>query len=675
MGNFRLGGDKIISTSSTLSTHEKLVKIFNDIFNEQVGKWDSLSFAHGLNITASIGYFRGFTSSNKISLPIETDVVLQENPNVIFNSKVPQDILNALYTRVFAGRSQQFELKPLAERVEVLENNPNTFHTIVYKSLLNRNSPYGFDWTKCVRRTISTCSVYRPANYHYKITVDKDELLNDSEQKLLCNNYVVKLFKPYEFRVSKGFGPIWRLCVVEVFEQVDDEDIMQLFSNDTKNDAIKSHEMDNDNDVNTDKQLPNKLIEIIQNLTQYHSIELYLDSKNLLKQWKRLQLEQINRFTDLIWMYERNIISLTNIFTSIHCENSENEFGSGDFYPFLFGDHSQEIRFHYDTKRVLKQQGSAIESLRKHNNMVKRGLIYVFVKKNSRVLDLACGRGQDLDKYSSVGINYLVGIDISSREIQEARRRFNQRKNSFSFTAEFHHGNLLDSKTYTSFLSGKKFSLISIQLAVHYLISTIDSLNLFLNNILNYMSEDGYFIGSTVMVERLVDGLVDEVCGRAYIKGNSISFGNSIYNITFSSDTMEQIASNIDLSGPSETVKQQLSDYLNNTFSIAYTFSLIESIDANEYVLPWKRIVNVASQMNLKLVCDSSFDEYFDYLQIETKSGKPVYQDYQLHLKRLKKNPLSHEEIEVFRLYKVFVFKRLSEVDRSYLGGVSIRKP
>lgn len=189
------------------------------------------------------------------------------------------------------------------------------------------------------------------------------------------------------------------------------------------------------------------------------------------------------------------------------------------------------------------------------------------------------------------------------------------------------------------------------------------------------MSEDGYFIGSTVMVERLVDGLVDEVCGRAYIKGNSISFGNSIYNITFSSDTMEQIASNIDLSGPSETVKQQLSDYLNNTFSIAYTFSLIESIDANEYVLPWKRIVNVASQMNLKLVCDSSFDEYFDYLQIETKSGKPVYQDYQLHLKRLKKNPLSHEEIEVFRLYKVFVFKRLSEVDRSYLGGVSIRKP
>lgn len=70
-------------------------------------------------------------------------------------------------------------------------------------------------------------------------------------------------------------------------------------------------------------------------------------------------------------------------------------------------------------------QGPAIQ-LKKFHNEVKRELIKSFASRAWRLLDLGCGRGGDLHKWIDAGINHVVGVDLSPKEIEEARRRFRE---------------------------------------------------------------------------------------------------------------------------------------------------------------------------------------------------------------------------------------------------------
>ena len=81
-------------------------------------------------------------------------------------------------------------------------------------------------------------------------------------------------------------------------------------------------------------------------------------------------------------------------------------------------------------RRVYSQsladlQGPAIQ-LKKFHNDVKRELIKSYAGRARRVLDLACGRGGDLHKWTDAGIKHVVGVDLSPKEIEEAKRRFRE---------------------------------------------------------------------------------------------------------------------------------------------------------------------------------------------------------------------------------------------------------
>jgi len=70
-------------------------------------------------------------------------------------------------------------------------------------------------------------------------------------------------------------------------------------------------------------------------------------------------------------------------------------------------------------------QGPAIQ-LKKFHNDVKRELIKTFAGGARRLLDLGCGRGGDLHKWADAGIKHVVGVDLSPKEIEEAKRRFRE---------------------------------------------------------------------------------------------------------------------------------------------------------------------------------------------------------------------------------------------------------
>jgi len=72
-----------------------------------------------------------------------------------------------------------------------------------------------------------------------------------------------------------------------------------------------------------------------------------------------------------------------------------------------------------------RKQGAALP-LKQYHNRIKRELITAFAGGAPRLLDLACGRGGDLHKWTAAGVEYVRGVDLSPGEIEEARRRYGE---------------------------------------------------------------------------------------------------------------------------------------------------------------------------------------------------------------------------------------------------------
>ena len=68
-------------------------------------------------------------------------------------------------------------------------------------------------------------------------------------------------------------------------------------------------------------------------------------------------------------------------------------------------------------------QCRAMAACRRRHNLWKRALIDAHVARGSLVLDLACGKGGDLSKFAHRHPRRLVGYDVSTLSLAEARRR------------------------------------------------------------------------------------------------------------------------------------------------------------------------------------------------------------------------------------------------------------
>lgn len=103
-------------------------------------------------------------------------------------------------------------------------------------------------------------------------------------------------------------------------------------------------------------------------------------------------------------------------------------------------------------------------------------------------------------------------------------------------------------------------------------------------------------------------------------------------------------------------VAEHLRSRLATDFGIEYNFFLSESIDAKEFVLPWRSFCAVAAPLGLKLVLSMTFPEFLRMAAVDAATKA----DLARWIGRLNaSNRLDKPQFEVFALYKVFVFKKV----------------
>lgn len=117
---------------------------------------------------------------------------------------------------------------------------------------------------------------------------------------------------------------------------------------------------------------------------------------------------------------------------------------------------------------VEDREKSPIIGLRKANCFMKKLLSDTYMPKTKSVLDIACGQGGCLPRFSKCrNLETYVGFDISADRVQEAKRRETDLKTGWK-KAEIFQADFLDVQSWKSKLGNQKFDWINMQFSVHY---------------------------------------------------------------------------------------------------------------------------------------------------------------------------------------------------------------
>ncbi|XP_024515157.1 mRNA cap guanine-N7 methyltransferase 1 isoform X1 [Selaginella moellendorffii] len=295
-----------------------------------------------------------------------------------------------------------------------------------------------------------------------------------------------------------------------------------------------------------------------------------------------------------------------------------------------------------------ERESSPIIHLKKLNNWIKSVLIHLYVHKGDSVLDLACGKGGDLIKYDKANIGRYVGVDIAAGSIDDAMKRYNNRRQRLSFAAELFCGDCYEVDLERSIQGG--FDVCSCQFALHYSWSTIERAERALDNVSRMLNPGGFFIGtmpdSNVIVQKL----------RA---AQDLEFGNSVYNISFGEEHRTKV----------ELLLLMNAVYLLFTFQrfpqatrfgIQYHFKLEDAVDCPEWLVFFPYFQSLAANYGLDLVLKLNFHDFVH---------KHIKDDHFIDLMRKlgalgdgsNGDTLSPDEWEAAYLYLVFVFKKRGE--------------
>ncbi|KJP89310.1 hypothetical protein AK88_00972 [Plasmodium fragile] len=408
-----------------------------------------------------------------------------------------------------------------------------------------------------------------------------------------------------------------------------------------------------------------------------------------------------NKLDYVIYNFYKNFECLINLLNKL--KNNTTKFDY--FYPKMIGDVNEEIRKHYDKKKVILLKKSNIKYIRIFNNEVKRLMILFFVPYGSKILDLACGHGQDMLKYNTVKNKVYVGLDISKKEIELAKERLSQNDvkglcNHDNFL--FLQGDILNNKFFRKWKNKNiTFDIISINLAMHYVVYNEKSSKKFFKIIENFLESEGLLLATTISTITLADFLMKRSVTEVVSDSITLTLANDLFTIRFDQENLLKIFKNkmcldefIEFVNSNSTVSQVKYDYfhnliknaLENTLGIKYYFYLYDTIDANEFVIPQKYLKHKLQELNMVELFNNSaimflhyitnnletYEKYqnINYFNLINKTiNKYIFDDIKMRINKIHGyNRDSQIYFDICSLYHVYVYKK--NFDASILGVV-----
>jgi mRNA (guanine-N7-)-methyltransferase len=139
-----------------------------------------------------------------------------------------------------------------------------------------------------------------------------------------------------------------------------------------------------------------------------------------------------------------------------------------------------------------------LEPAHRYNNYVKAYLIQTYMRPGAQVLDLACGKGGDLQKYKINKAGSYFGVDAVPQRIEEAIER--HRGLRCMFAAAFEIGDFSRPLYLQS-----SYDFVSCQFALHYAWESEASAMQLLRNAVDVLSPGGAIVLTFPDAERIVD--------------------------------------------------------------------------------------------------------------------------------------------------------------------------
>jgi len=124
-----------------------------------------------------------------------------------------------------------------------------------------------------------------------------------------------------------------------------------------------------------------------------------------------------------------------------------------------------------------------MDQLRRTHNDAKRLLINSVTSRDDYVLDVGCGRGGDVHKWKSIGVN-LFGIDPDSESIKEARSRAMK----IGFLADYTLGDISKAPAI-------QFDVVCYNFSLQYIFANSALFEKSIDEISKRMKKDSFLIG------------------------------------------------------------------------------------------------------------------------------------------------------------------------------------
>lgn len=293
---------------------------------------------------------------------------------------------------------------------------------------------------------------------------------------------------------------------------------------------------------------------------------------------------------------------------------------------------SRQVEAHYNARpkeTVQTRRNSAIYHLRQFNNWLKFALIHLHTRPGASVLDLCCGKGGDLIKWTRARCSHYVGCDVARVSVEEAANRWNKMRDP-PFRPVLLVGDCFGVRLIKHIPQSRTFDIVSCQFAIHYAFESEQRVRNLLHNVSDRLTPGGYFVGTTVDANVLI---------RKIRSVEGLEISSSVYRVRFD----EQFANKRFPRG--------------NPYGIRYHFTLDQSVeDCPEYLVHFPSFVELAKEFDLELMLLCNFHDFF----IEFASDDyPDFRKALFHMNVLDESgTMPPDEWDAIYLYTAFAFRK-----------------